>query len=109
MTEICGEDSDVPRLQVETFSGDVGDALYVTKNHVYVDGKWAEREGWRITHAPTGKALGPNTLATRDEALALLARCDPEFPAWPLATDLPDCAATKACAYKFRVAVGAPV
>lgn len=63
-------------------------------------------KGFRITHLPSGFCLGDMAAgySTQDKAARVLTACQPEHPAWLLATGKPDCAATAACKTLFRLA-----
>lgn len=80
--------------------------LAVTPVYDWTDHGWHKRKrgGFYITHCPTGYQLGNYIFKTREEALAALERCDPTFPAWPLASD-DNPVARMACHAKFRAAM----
>lgn len=59
---------------------------------------------FQINHKPTGYRLGQKEFVTRKEALAFLDRCDPHYPAWPLAKSGLSDPATVACFQKFKMA-----
>lgn len=101
-------DPEIPPHEVEGFAPThlPDSLLIVTRPHVFADGKWAERDGWCITHRPSGMHLGKVTWPTRAAALDVLDKCDQTFPAWPAAIGKVDDPATIACAYKFKVALG---
>lgn len=80
--------------------------LAVTLEYVHDDALaiWTVRKGggWQIVHRATGLHLGGKFWPTRDEAMAALMKCEPEFPAWAAAIGSPTDAATIACRGKFR-------
>lgn len=80
--------------------------LAVTPVYDRTDYGWRKRKrgGFYITHCPTGYQLGKRIFETEEEALAVLERCDPTFPAWPLAGD-DNSVARMACHAKFRAAI----
>ena len=97
-------DAEIPPLELIGHVPYADCPLAVTRRHHFVDGAWAERDGYYITHRPVGFQLGKRVFDTVEAALAVIDRCDPTFPAWPLARGGTDDAATIACRYKFRVA-----
>jgi hypothetical protein len=96
---------DTPDHPTTGFAPSVVCPLAVTPVATFDDAKreWVEHEArWCITHRPTGLTLGPTEWDTRKAALDVLAKCDPDFPAWALATGGRECLATLACRVKFR-------
>lgn len=72
-----------------------------------IDKRWNIRDGWVITHVPTGYSIRGKEFDTVDEALEFISRLDPQFPAWPLAIGGTDDIATIACHQKFLLASAA--
>jgi hypothetical protein len=98
-------DLELPARKAEGFAPAATSPLAVTKvcHWSYDDERWVDHDGqWCITHIPTGHTLGPDDWPTAQEAYEVLLRCDPDYPAWPLAIGDDDDAATKACKIKFR-------
>ena len=63
--------------------------------------------GWRVVHRATGFHLGgDHAWPTAEEAMAVLDRCDPRFPAWAAIQAGVVDAALVACRLLFRTAVG---
>lgn len=87
-----------------------GSPLAVTAATLWDEDKdeWVSRPGYEITHTPTGYRLGGDikTWKTEAEAIAAMQRCDPTYPAWPLAKGHPDDPATIACRVMFKAATG---
>jgi len=90
--------------EVDGFTPSASCPLAVTKLWYHSERKWIRANTWCIVHRPTGKTLGAKEWMTMEAAFAILLKCDPDFPAWPLAKGFPDDPATAACKYKFRVA-----
>ena len=100
---------DVTRPPYET-EGFVPDADCPLAAHLYAvwdeaDSKWHDGVQWQITHRRTGFSLGKGTFRDRDEAIAVLMRCEPSFPAWQAVQAGVVDAAMLACRYKFRAAI----
>jgi hypothetical protein len=104
---VRSDDSTVPLYQTVGFAPSEACPLAVTNvcTFDYDAGTWSEDiTRWRVSHRPSGYHIGKLHWPTFDEAAAVLLACDPDFPAWPLATGAEDCAATIACRMKFRMA-----
>lgn len=72
----------------------------------YATGEWSIDESmWQLTHVATGFCLSRRQWRHKKDALAVIERCDPTFPAWPVAFGSKDDPATVACFVKFRAAV----
>lgn len=108
---IRSADADVPSLETVGFAPHADSPLAVTQDAVWQRGAnaWVRSERFRITHRPTGFALGERGVSrhwpTIGTAFVVLQACEPDFPAWPLAMG-GDGAADVACRYKFRAALG---
>lgn len=96
-------DDDVPPHKIHGLAPTDDCALAVTRSWTFTDEKWNERDRYMITHRPTGYSVSKREWSTQAEAIAVLERCDPLFPAWALAIGNSETdAATKACFAKFR-------
>ncbi|NVO13852.1 MAG: hypothetical protein HXX10_07435 [Rhodoplanes sp.] len=100
-----------PPNEQQAFVPFVGSPLAVTKCAFFDDAtkQWVNpvrKKPWRITHVPTGFRLSGHTWGTAAEAMEVLCAADPRFAAWPRANGRGDDAATQACHYKFRAALG---
>jgi hypothetical protein len=101
--------TDLPLYETVGFVPDVDCPLAATHSTLWdvEEGRWRDGEWWQVTHRATGFYLGAKTFRDADEALAVIARCDPTFPAWQLVRAGVVDAAMLACRYKFRMAVAA--
>lgn len=95
-----------PSLETGGYAPTADCVLAVTADAVFDNAlqQWRGRSGWCITHRPSGFQLGSVVFDDLDDALAVLERCEPDFPAWKVATGQLGDAATIACAYKFKQA-----
>lgn len=82
-----------------------GSPLAVANQVVWGRARWKETNEWCIVHVPTGYQLGGAVWDTSEEAMAVLVRCDPSFPAWRAATGETNDSATIACRMKFKAIV----
>jgi len=98
---------DMDGLDVEGYVPFADCPIAVTPFYVrhHGDTMWEGTDKWCISQRRTGFNLGRETWNSKEDAMAVLLRCDPTFPAWPLATGADDCRATQACRVKFREAL----
>jgi hypothetical protein len=102
-------ESDIPPFEVLGFVPFDDCPLAVTQQ-IYFDRlkrhwfPWDPDDGYKITHRATGFNLGEkDRWFSVDEAMAVLMRCDPDFPGWQLAGT--NEAAKAACHLKFKWAI----
>lgn len=101
---IASDDSTVPPYTADGLVPFPDSPLAVTRVHIHTNSVWAERDGFCIAHRPTGLQLGSRRWSSEAEAMAVLLKCEPEFPAWPIAGT--NEGAKAACKFKFRMAHG---
>jgi hypothetical protein len=106
--EIVGraEDRSIPPFKSIGFVPFPESPLAVSTVKVWddLDRHWQdEPDLWQIVHRPTGFNLAGRKWTTREEAEAVLLRCDPTYAAWALACGGKE-AATTACRLMFKKA-----
>lgn len=102
---IRDRDTAIPAAEVCAFApaGLPESPLAVTNCHRFNGDEWTETPGFCLTHRPTGFRIGvKEKWDTVEEAMVVLLRCEPDFPAWNVAGS--NAGALEACRYKWRCA-----
>ena len=101
-----------PKLPPQIVDGFVpyeGAPLAVTPFYKWGRARWIATDEWCISHIPTGRQVGTNEghkWDTPQEAMVVLNKCRPDFPAWFVARGgIETDAATQACHLIFKAAV----
>lgn len=105
---IRSDDGKLHPVETEGYAPRPDSALAVAPVHVYDSHTgWKLVKGrWHILHRPTGFHVGKMEWSTAQEAFQVLERCNPDFPAWLMASGYAGDAATNACRSFYRFASG---
>lgn len=88
MLAIRSRDKALPVFNTVGYAPTVSCPLAIAKvvEHTKAKGWRDTADGWMIVHISSGYQLGSYVADTQSEALALLVRCDPDFPGWRAVT-----------------------